>query len=274
MRFAKINPARLAIIVITTPLAVGAWQAPAGDKPVAGAEAVPLAIASLPAKLLPVRLAGVLATSEVKEFQKDNLRELVAGAATIYQEYKVISAASREYARVRVDIFHTQNQFAAFGLFSFVAGTANDQPRPPQLGQGSARLNGEMVFWKGSFFVRLRDSAVRPSRAASAAQDALARAIAEAIVLPRASVKYPPLLDSLPTGSMMPGSERYFVGPESLNENLKHAREMFDFVGETEAATAEYRQDRGLNGGTGQAASPNQPAVGSPDSRRSAPPCP
>ncbi len=260
--FAKSRLATLALIVILiAPLAAGAWQAPAGDKPVAGAEAVPLATSSLPAQLLPFHLAGLLATSEVKEFQKDNLRELMAEAATIYQEYKVVSAASREYARVRVDVFHTQNQFAAFGLFSFVAGTAKEQPVPPDLGQGSARLNGEMVFWKGNFFVRLRDPAVRPSRAASAAQEALARAIAGAIVLPGASVKYPPLLDSLPTASITPGSERYFLGPESLNADLKHGREMFDFVGETEAATAEYNQDRGLNGATAQAATPNQPAV-------------
>jgi len=263
MRFAKSSPATLALIVILiAPLAVGAWQASAGDKPIAGAEVVPLATSSPSGQLLPFHLAGVLATSEVTEYQKDNLRDLVAEAATIYQEYKVISAASREYARVRVDVFHTQNQFAAFGLFSLVAGAAKDQPAPEETGQGSARLNGEMVFWKGNFFVRLRDSAVRPSRAASAAQEALARAIAGAIVLPGASVKYPPLLDSLPTASMMPGTERYFLGPESLNADLKHGREMFDFVGETEAATAEYKQDRGLNGGTAQAATPNQPAIG------------
>lgn len=260
MHFAKDRPATLALILILiAPLAVGARQS---YKPVAGAEVVPLATSTPPAQLLPFHLAGVLATSEVKEFQQDTLRELVSEAATIYQEYKVISAASREYARVRVDVFHTQNQFAAFGLFSFVAGTPKDQPATQEPGNGSARLQGEMVFWKGNFFVRLRDATVRPSRASSAAHEALARAIADAIVAPGAGVKYPPLLDSLPTASIMPGSERYFLGPESLNAELKHGREMFDFVGETEAATAEYIQDRGLNSGTAQAAAQNQPAVG------------
>jgi len=263
MHFAKSRPATLALIVILlAPLAVGARQGPAVDKPAAGAEVVALATSSPPAQLLPFHLAGVSATSEVKEFPKDALRELVPEAATIYQEYKVISAASREYARVRVDVFHTQNQFAAFGLFSFVAGTAKDQPVPQELGQGSARLQGETVFWKSNFFVRLRDATVRPSRAAWTAHEALARAIAEAIVSPSAGVKYPPLLDSLPAESIMPGSQRYFLGPESLNAVLKQGREMFDFVGETEAATAEYIQDRGLNGGTAQVATPNQPAVG------------
>ena len=48
MRFAKSSPATLApIVILIAPLAVGAWQAPAGDKPVAGAEAVPLATSSL-----------------------------------------------------------------------------------------------------------------------------------------------------------------------------------------------------------------------------------
>jgi hypothetical protein len=261
MHFAKNKPAKLALIVILlAPLAVGARQAPAGDKPPGGAEVVPLVTSSPPGQLLPFNLAGVLATSELKEFHKDSLRDLVGETATIYQEYKVISAASREYGRVRVDVFHTQNQFAAFGLFRFIAGTAKDQAAQQELGQGSVRLNGEMAFWKGTFLVRLRD-AVRPSRAASAAQEALARAIAGAIGSHSAGVTHPPLLDSLPTASIMPGTERYFLGPESLNAELKQGREMFDFVGETEAATAEYKQDRGLNGGTGQAASPNQ-AVG------------
>ena len=262
MHFAKNKPAKLALIVILlTALAVGARQAPAADKPPAGPEVVPLATSSPPVQLLPFNLAGVLATSELKEFHKDSLRDLVGETATIYQEYKVISAASREYGRVRVDVFHTQNQFAAFGLFNFIAGTAKDQPAPQELGQGSVRLNGEIAFWKGNFFVRLRD-AVRPSRAASAAQEALARAIAGAIVTPGAGVTHPPLLDSLPTASIILGSERYFLGPQSLNAELKHGREMFDFVGETEAATAEYQQNGSLNGGTGQAASPNRPAVG------------
>jgi hypothetical protein len=249
------------IVILLAPLAVGAREAPAGDKPAASAEVVPLATSNPPGQLLPFNLAGVLATSELKEFHKDSLRDLVGETATIYQEYKVISAASREYGRVRVDVFHTQNQFAAFGLFSFIAGTAKDQPASREVGQGLVRLNGEIVFWKGNFFVRLRD-AVRPSRAASAAQEALARAIAGMIGSPGADAMHPPLLDSLPTASIIPGSERYFLGPESLNADLRQGREMFDFVGETEAATAEYKQDRGLNGGTTQGASLNQPAVG------------
>ena len=262
MHTAKSRPSRLALVaILVAAFAVGARQAPAGAKPPAAAEVVPLVTSSPPGQLLPFNLAGVLATSELKEFHKDSLRDLVAETATIYQEFKVVSAASREYGRVRVDVFHTQNQFAAFGLFRFIAGTAKNQPAPQEIGQGSVRLNGELAFWKGNFFVRLRD-AVRPSRAVSAAQEAVARAIAGAIVSPGAGVTHPPLLDSLPTASIMPGSERYFLGPESLSADLKHGREMFDFVGETEAATAEYKQDRGLNGGTGQAASPNQPAVG------------
>ena len=257
MHFAKSRPSRLALVVIfLAAFAVGARQAPAGDKPPASAEVVPIATSNPPGQLLPFNLAGVLATSELKEFHKDSLRDLVGETATIYQEYKVISAASREYGRVRVDVFHTQNQFAAFGLFRFIAGTAKNQAAPKELGEGPVRLEGETVFWKGNFFVRLR-GAVSPSAA-----QALARAIAAAIDSPGAGVTHPPLLDSLPAASIMPGSERYFLGPESLDADLKHGREMFEFVGETEAATAEYKQDRGLNGGTGQAASPNQPSVG------------
>src|SRR5437588_5857672 len=67
------------------------------------------------ARLLPESLGGQKATSEIRE--PNNLSELVGEKAPIYQEYLVTSAASREYRSTRIEVFQTQNQFAAFGLF-------------------------------------------------------------------------------------------------------------------------------------------------------------
>jgi hypothetical protein len=41
---------------------------------------------------------------------------------------------------------------------------------------------------------------------------------------------------------MVANSQRYFLGPESLNSYIEHARGMFDFAGDTEAVAAEYKQ--------------------------------
>ena len=258
MHFAKSGSALLAVVfILIAPLAIGAQQAPAAEKPAASVEVVPLATSSSAGRLLPGYLGGVLATSELKEIQKENLRDLVSEMAPIYGEYRVVSAASREYGRVKIEVYQTQNQFAAFGLFSFIAGTTKGQPALQEFGPGSARVDGDVVFWKGNVFVRLRDTNQRSSRA-GLTSEALARAIAEAIVTPSPGVKHPPLLDSLPTASIVPGSEQYFLGPESLNKDVNHAREMFEFLGETEAATADYKQSLGSTVETPSTPAPNQ----------------
>jgi hypothetical protein len=57
------------------------------------------------AELLPDKLAGLKATSDIKQYTGDNLAELVADKQGVYQEYLVTRAVSRRYAEARVDIF-------------------------------------------------------------------------------------------------------------------------------------------------------------------------
>jgi hypothetical protein len=45
---------------------------------------------------------------------------------------------------------------------------------------------------------------------------------------------------SLPGAALVPTSQRYFLGPESLNTFVNQGREMFEFLGDTEAVAAEY----------------------------------
>ena len=148
------------------------------------------------------------------------------------------SAASREYAGVRVDLFETQNQFAAFGLFTFTAGAGKSKPLEG-LGAGAVQREDALVFWKGNYFVRVSDTRKKAGRC-SGACDQLARAVADAIVANNTSADHPPLLDSLPVTPIAPETKRYFLGPESLNTYVEHGREMFEFNGDTEAVMGEY----------------------------------
>ena len=250
----KIAPLLLALILaVITPIVIRA-QNTATEKTGSGSQAGEVS-PNPPASLLPVNSAGLQSTSEVKEFQADNLRDLSPEMESFFREYRVIAAASRDYGRVKVEVFQTQNQFAAFGLFSFFGGTTKNESGTQPVGAGSANTDKGFVFWKANVFVRLKDSAVKPTNfgrpgVSSASVEKLARVISEAIVSTNAAVKYPPLLDSLPPASKLPGSEQYFLGPESLNADVAHGREMFEFVGETEAVTADYQQSPAAAVGT------------------------
>jgi Family of unknown function (DUF6599) len=245
--FVKTAPALLALILaVLSPIGIQAQNTTATEKTGSGSQAGE-ASTNPPAGLLPVSVAGLQSTSDVKEFQADNLHDLSPEMESIFREYRVIAAASRDYGRVKVEVFQTQNQFAAFGLFSFFGSTTKNQPGTQPVGSGSANTDKGFVFWKANVFVRLKDTAFKPTNAgrpdvSSASVEKLARVISEAIVSTNAAVKYPPLLDSLPPAAKLPGSEQYFLGPESLNADVAHGREIFEFVGETEAVTADYQQ--------------------------------
>ena len=255
----------LALILFTaSPLAIAAWQTPAEQKSAAGESVVTLASPGPLVKLLPDTLAGLKAAGEVRQVAGSNIIELVPDKARIYQEYLVISAASREYAGARVEVFETRNQFAALGLFQFSSAASNAGSPGVDIGSGGARLDGEILFWKGNCFVRVVDRNQRPGRGTSAGLEALARVVADSIVPAGAAATNPPLIGSLPVS--LPGavlvtnSQRYFLGPESLNTFINH-REMFEFLGDTEAVAAEYTKTE--SDGVAQPQNPDKSKGGS-----------
>src|ERR1044072_7141883 len=81
--------------ILLSNLAIRSERVLGADKPAESAIAV--APAALPVRLLPKTIANFSATSEAKEYQGENLKELVGDSAAIFQEYRVVSAASRDY---------------------------------------------------------------------------------------------------------------------------------------------------------------------------------
>ena len=239
------------VLILTPPLVIGAQQAPASDSSGAATEIVSVASPGALARLLPDNLSGIKATCDIRSVSGDNIADLVADKAAIYHEYLVTSAVSRDYAGVGVDVFETRNPFAAFGLFTFSSGATEAKPIDIELGSGGARLGGELIFWKGSFFVRVRNADQKDGRGRTVVPESIARAVADEIGGAGAAATRPPLLDSLPetvNGAMLlRKSERYFLGPESLKAFVEHAGEMFQFVGDTEAVIGEYAKADSVN---------------------------
>lgn len=229
------NPyAAVVLLILLTPLAINGQQPTAASpQVVAVAPAHPLS------GLLPGRIAGYAATSEITPIEDDKLGDVVSDQANAFREYRVQAAASRDYGNLRVDVFQTRNQSAAFGLFTYVSGRKAEAEE--SIGSGGAWLADAAVFWKSSYFVRV--AASEPGRTRRGAAVALARAVANAIDSRGEAVLRPALLESLPALQMIPGSERYFLGPESLGAYVERGGEMFVFPGDAEAVLAEYNQD-------------------------------
>ncbi|HET9530899.1 MAG TPA: DUF6599 family protein, partial [Blastocatellia bacterium] len=155
-----------------------------------------------------------------------------ADKAPVYQEYRVVSALSRQYGSARVDVFVSEDRFAAFGLYSYVTGAEG------------ALLDRSTVFHKGNYFVRVNDA--RSRNVARMARDLEAAIRYESGEDPR-----PPLLNSLPREFMAARSERYFLGPDSISAFLEDGRDMIGFAGDAEAVMAEYRKGESSPGEPG-----------------------
>ena len=249
MQFAKIGPAILALVLIAT-----SRSEIRADNPPPGSDVVTVAPSGSALSLLPDVLSGQKATSDPKLVGRDGIVEIVAAdKASIYKEYFVVSGGSREYAGARVEVFETRNQFAALGLFQFNSGASKTKIKGLDIGSEGAQLDDAIIFWKGNFFVRISASNQNRLRGTSAVHETLAREVAKAIANP--SVTRPPLFDSLPPtfadAMLVPGSGRYFLGPESLNAFVEHGRDMFEFRGDTEAVAAQYTRVQRGNIGTG-----------------------
>jgi len=239
------------IVIFLTPLATRAQSPP--DKKASAPSVTPLAASAIE-RMLPDSLAGFKATGPARLVTPDKLTDLVGDKSEAYREYLAASAASREYAGTRVDIFETKNQFAAFGLFTYNTGGIKNKPAALEPESGAARGDGMIIFSKGNFFVRVGSAGQKWVRGESRAHEALARAVADSISSASIAVSRPPLLDYLPTKSLVPGSKVYFLGPESLNSYAEHGRDIFEFAGDTEAVIGEYFQSTSSAASTQQAA--------------------
>jgi hypothetical protein len=238
MVYKKSFLAFLLTLLLAAPLVARAAQEEAKAQAAAATEATAIVTARSPFELLTERLAGARASGEARPYGPESLAELAADKAAVYREYDCISAASREYEGVRVDIFQMKSPYSAFGLFTYTAAGAGVESLSRQVGSEAAPVAGGLVFWKGNYFVRLLTEA----RKAPAFYTRLAAAIAAAIPASNADLAGPPLLDSLPAEGVLKESHRYFLGPESFGAYFERARDAFSFEGSAEAVMAEYAQ--------------------------------
>ncbi|MFL6274319.1 MAG: DUF6599 family protein [Blastocatellia bacterium] len=218
--------------LLAASLSVYAQPPHAGNQPV-----IAVTTERPPAELLPDKLAGMKATGDIKQFNADNLAELVGGAATIYREYYMTRAAARQYGAARVEVFQSSHPFGAFGLLSFYGGA--NSSTPDHIGAGSVRTSAGLVFWKNKYFVRIT-AASGQTHIPITGDATLARAIANALPTTKLDER-PVVFRSLPTAARPVDSPRYYLGPETLNTAVEGSRDLYVFNGDAEAVVAEYQ---------------------------------
>jgi hypothetical protein len=228
------QPRKLILLLTAITILLAGVMTYGADQTEANKDVTAIATARPVTDLLPERLAGVKATGEIKGFGRDNLAAIVGEKATAYQEYLVTEAYQRQYGAARVEIFQTENSFAAFGLYTYVAGANKTVADALPFGSASARLPDAVVFWSSNYLVRVTAPGSVPL------QDGLARSVSDTLARNKGAIKLPPLLESLPRQQAVAESQRYFLGPESLNDYVERGRDMFGFAGDAEAAMAEY----------------------------------
>lgn len=192
-------------------------------------------------------LAGVRATGEIKRYSADNIAEMAADRAQIYGEYRVVSASSRPYGAARVELFQTANQFAAYGLLTYLRSARDPKAKTPAIGMEVAQLPDAIIFYKGNYFARVTN-ADQKTKASASLRLQLARALSEALPPGNQSAPRPPLFESLAPAldaaknagyATTLHTERYFLGPQAMSDFVDRARDIFTFAGEAEAVMIE-----------------------------------
>ncbi len=192
-----------------------------------------------PAGLLPEKLGSLKASSETQERQAENLNELMIDQVAIYQEYRVIAAATRTYGNARAEVFQLDTPDSAFGAFTYHARDFLGKAPAKEIGSNSAALADAVIFWKQNYFIRVTNT--ETGKPISTLHSSVASEVAKNIPANDAPVERPALLNSLPK-NYVARSERYFLGAESLNAYFERGRDIFSFDGDAEATIAEYRK--------------------------------
>jgi hypothetical protein len=239
----------LAFLVILAASVSGGAEAPAQNG-LSNNDSDTVAVASTRPlnEMLPESLAGLRATASAREYGPNQFATLVGNDTEIYREYGVINIAARQYGRLRVEIVQTRTPFAAYGIFSYIAGEGRSATPAKEIGLKSVVLSDAFMFWQGNLVVKVIASGGQTARTEMPLLSKAAALISGNIGSVTTVRVVPALLESLPQGAQ-PWSLRYFLGPRSLGVYVHHGAEMFGFGGQAEAALAQYDQaERGKAG--------------------------
>lgn len=212
----------------------------------AGLASLPLAAQNL----LPSSISGWTASGAPAQVSAQQIEQLANDRAAVLREYGITSGERAEYTsgsdKIDVTLYRMVDPSAAFGTFTFLREPDMALPPPVPAASYAASKRGRAVLVVGDLVMEV-DSPGK--QLASGDLNALARSVAgKADRRP-----YPPIAAFLPHEGLIPGTERYVVGPLALARVFPPAAEVkSDWAGfgnSAEAMLGRYRlgQDSGTS---------------------------
>src|SRR5690348_7696391 len=180
----------------------------------AGLWAAPLAAQSL----LPASVGAWSASGASTQVAAQQIEQLAGNRANIVREYGVTSGEQREYAngsdKTSVTLYRMVDPSAAFGAFTFFREPDMALPAPVPAASYTASKRGRALLVVGNLFVDVASNKGDKTEMTGAELNALAQSVAgKADRRP-----YPPIAMFLPRAGLIPGSERYVLGPLALEQ--------------------------------------------------------
>ena len=163
--------------------------------------------------LLPSSVGTWTASAAPDQVPAQQIEQLASARANILREYGVTSGERRDYTsgndKITVTLYRMVDPSAAFGAFTFFRDPDMALPAPITAASYAAGKRGHELLVVGNLMI---DVNAGTAQMASADLNVLAKSLAaQADRRP-----YPPIATFLPREGLIPGSERYVLGPLAL----------------------------------------------------------
>jgi hypothetical protein len=192
--------------------------------------------------VLPSNVGTWTASGSTTEVAAQQIEQLANDRANILREYGITSGERREYAsgddKITVTLYRMVDPSAAFGAFTFFRDPDMALPAPIMAASYAAGKRGHELLVVGNLML---DVNAGKAQMAPADLNALAKSVAtQADRRP-----YPPIATFLPHEGLIPGSERYILGPLALAQVFPAApankADWAGFGSSAEAVVGRYR---------------------------------
>ena len=199
--------------------------------------------------LLPSSLGNWSSSGAPAQVSAQQIEQLANDRANTLREYGITSGERREYTsgsdKISVTLYRMIDPSAAFGAFTFLRHPDMALPGPVTAASYAAGKRGHALLVVGNLVLDV-DSGNRPI--ASADLNSLAQSVAaQADRRP-----YPPIASFLPKAGLIPGSERYVLGPLALAQafpaGATNRTDWAGFASSAEAIVGRYRFSDQLSG--------------------------
>jgi len=199
--------------------------------------------------LLPSSVGNWASSGAPAQVSAQQIEQLANDRANILREYGITSGERREYTsgsdKISVTLYRMIDPSAAYGAFTFLRHPDMALPGPVTAASYAASKRGHALLVVGNLVLDV-DSGNRPI--ASADLNSLAQSVAaQADRRP-----YPPIASFLPKAGLIPGSERYVLGPLALAQafpaGATNRTDWAGFAYSAEAIVGRYRFSDQLSG--------------------------